>query len=69
MDFIKQLPPSGQFTAILVVINHLSKQAIFIPTTDEVSSPELALLFMQHVFAKHGVPTHVTSDQGTEFVS
>ena len=69
MDFIKQLPPSGQFTAILVVVDRLSKQAIFIPTTDKVSSPELALLFIQHVFAKHGIPTHVTSDQGTEFMS
>ena len=69
MDFIEQLPPSGQFTAILVVVDRLSKQAIFIPTTDKVSSPELALLFVQHVFAKHGVPTHVTSDRGTEFVS
>ena len=69
MDFIEQLPPSRQFTAILVVVDCLSKQAIFIPTTDKVSSLELALLFIQHVFAKHGVPTHVTSDRGTEFVS
>jgi len=29
----------------------------------------LAELFIKHVFSKHGVPSHVTSDRGTEFVS
>ena len=62
MDFIEQLPSSDGFTAILVVVDRLTKQSIFIPTTDEVTSAELAKLFVQHVFAKHGVPTHVTSD-------
>ena len=69
MDFIEQLPSSNNFTAILVVIDQLTKQSIFIPTTNEVTSAELAKLFVQHVFAKHGVPTHVTSDRGSEFVS
>ena len=69
MDFIEQLPPSNLFTAILVVVDRLTKQSIFILTTDEVTSAELAMLFIQHVFAKHGVPSHVTSDRGTEFVS
>ena len=30
---------------------------------------QLAQLFILHVFLKHGVPLHVTSDCGTEFVS
>ena len=68
MDFIEQLPSSSGFTAILVVIDRLSKQAIFIPTHDTITSPELAQLFLLHVFAKHGIPTHVTSDRGSEFV-
>jgi len=68
MDFIEQLPSSSGFTAILVVIDQLSKQAIFIPTHNIITSPELAQLFLLHVFTKHGVPTHVTSDQGSEFV-
>jgi len=69
MDFIEQLPSSTGFTAILVVVDRLSKQAIFIPTHDTITSPELAKLFLLHVFSKHGVPAHVTSDRGTEFVS
>jgi len=69
MDFIEQLPSSTSFTAILVVVDQLSKQAIFIPTHDTITSPELAKLFLLHVFSKHGVPTHVTSDHGTKFAS
>jgi len=69
MDFIEQLPSSTSFTAILVMVDRLSKQAIFIPTHDTITSPELTKLFLLHVFSKHGVPTHVTSDHSTEFVS
>ena len=68
MDFIEQLPSSSSFTTILVIIDQLSKQAIFIPTHDTITSPELTQLFLLHVFTKHGVPAHVTSDQGSEFV-
>ena len=69
MDFIEQLPNSDNFTAILVIVDRLSKQAIFIPTTDTIDAPGLAKLFVLHVFSKHGVPSHVTSDRGSEFVS
>ena len=69
MDFIERLPPSVDYTAILVVVDRLSKQAIFIPTHDTVISTELAKLFLLNVFSKHGVPAHVTSDRGSEFVS
>ena len=30
MDFIEQLPKSSGYTAILVVVDHFTKQAIFI---------------------------------------
>jgi hypothetical protein len=69
MDFIEQLPPSLGFTAILVIIDHLSKQGIFIPTVDTITSAQLAELFVLHIFSKHGVPSHCTSDRGSEFVS
>ncbi len=69
MDFIEQLPDSNGFTAILVVIDCASKQAIFIPTHDTINSEELAQLFVIHVFSKHGIPNHITSDRGSEFVS
>jgi hypothetical protein len=69
MDFIEQFPSSSGYTAILVIIDRLSKQAIFTPTHDTITSPELAKLFLLNVFSKHGVPSHITSDRGSEFVS
>ena len=69
MDFIEKLPPSSGYDAILVIVDRLSKQSIFIPTYDTVTSADLAQLFVMHVFSKHGVPEHVTSDRGSEFVS
>ena len=69
MDFIKQLPASNGFTAILVVIDRLSKESIFIPTTDTVTAAEVADIFVTHVFSKHGIPLHVSSDRGSEFTS
>ena len=69
MDFIEQLPESNGYTAILVIVDRASKQAIFIPTTDNITSEQLALLFVIHVFSKHGVPNHVTCDRGSKFIS
>ena len=69
MDFIEQLLKLSGYTTILVVVDHLTKQAIFIPTHDTITSADLAKLFVLHVFSKHGVPSHVTSNQGSEFIS
>src|SRR5258707_13644510 len=69
MDFIKQLPASEGFTAILVIMDRLTKQSLFIPTHDMVDAPQLARLFLTHVFSKHGALGHVTSNRRTEFMS
>jgi hypothetical protein len=69
MDFIEKLPSLSGYDTILVIIDRLSKQAIFIPTHDTITSVQLSRLFVMHVFSKHGVPSHVTSDRGSEFVS
>ena len=69
MDFIEQLPDSDGHTAILVVVDRLSKQGIFIPTVNKITAQQLANLFILHVFSKHRVLSHVTCDQGSEFIS
>jgi len=69
MDFIKKLLSSFRFDTILVIIDQLTKQAIFIPAHNTIMSADLAHLFILHVFSKHGVPSHVTSNRGSEFVS
>src|SRR5579875_774520 len=69
MDFIEELPMSNGYNSILVIVDRSSKQGIFIPTHTTITSEQLAELFVIHVFSKHGVPNHVTSDHGSEFVS
>src|SRR6266542_565349 len=69
MDLIEQLHASAGFTAILVLIDQLSTQEIFILTHDTLTAVQLACLFVLHIFSKHGVPGHVTSDRGSEFIS
>ena len=69
MDFIKKLPLSSGFNTILVIVDQLSKQSIFILTHDTITSTKLAKLFIIHVFSKHGVPSHITSNCSSKFLS
>ena len=68
MDFISQLPDSNGHDSILVVVDRFSKMAIFIKTHTTASSVDLANLFIEFVFSKHGVPTDIVSDRGSLFV-
>ena len=69
MDFIEKLPMSDGSDMILVIIDHLTKQSIFIPTVDTITSPMLAKLFVLHIFSKHGISLHITSNYSMEFIS
>src|SRR5882724_11419750 len=40
MDIIEKLPPSSSYTSILVIVDHLSKQSLFILTHDTITSPQ-----------------------------
>src|SRR5258708_7311023 len=61
MDFIKQLPASKDFSAILVVIDCLMKQAIFIPSHDTVNALQVVQLFLTTYSPNMG--SHCTSHQ------
>ena len=69
MDFIKKLLSSSGFDTILVIVDWLTKQAIFIPIHDTITFMNLVHLFVLYVFSKHGVSSYITSDKGLEFVS
>jgi len=69
MDLIEHLPSSSGYDAILVIINHLLKQGIFIPTHDTLTAVQLTDLFVMYVFFKHRVLFHITSDRGSKFIS
>src|SRR5260370_7271326 len=61
MDFITNLPPSHAFDTLLVVVNHLSKQAHFIPTIKSLDTSGLAQLFLSTIFKLHGLPSTIIS--------
>jgi len=69
INFIKKLPSSSSFDTILVIVDHLLKQTIFIPTHDTITSAELARLFIVHVFSKHRDLSYIMSNCGSKFVS
>src|SRR5882724_6607819 len=69
MDFIEGLPFSDGRDTILVVVCHLTKMALFIPTFHDIDAEDLARIFLSQVFAKHGTPTDIISDWGKHFIS
>jgi len=69
MDFIEKLLLFSGFDTILVIVNQLTKQAIFISVHDTITSADLACLFVLHVFSKHSISFYVTSDKSLKFVS
>ena len=69
VDFIVELPDSGEYDTIMVVVDSLSKCAHFIPTTTTVTSEGSTQLYLNHVWKLYGLPHCVVSDQGLQFVS
>ena len=53
----------------MVVIDHFSKYAYFLPTNTTVTSKGIAQLCINHVFWDHGFPIEVISNRGMQFVS
>ena len=67
MDFIPELPLSSSFDNILVIMDKLTKYAIFIPTTVSVTEVETAELFFHHLISKFGIPQQVITDRDTRW--
>lgn len=69
VDFTTQLPASGQYTAICVFVDRFTKMAHFAPTTNEVDAVGTVQLFLERVFASHGLPDDIVSDRGVTFIA
>ena len=73
LDFVTGLPECNGFNSILVVVDRLTKQRHFIPcSTDSeggISAEVVARLLLQHVWRLHGLPSSITSDRGSQFIS
>jgi hypothetical protein len=57
MDFVTDLPEStaSGYTGILVIVDRLTKMAIYLPCRKDIDSPELARMFFEHVIWKRCV--------------
>lgn len=53
----------------MVVVDHMTKAAHFIPAKVTWNAQDLARKFLSHVFKLHGLPDCIVSDRGSTFVS
>jgi hypothetical protein len=63
MDFILELPMSNGYDNVLVIIDKLTKYALFIPTTTMITKKGTAKLFFHHIMTQYGIPQQVISDR------
>ena len=69
-DRITNLPKTKRgHTAILVVVDRLTKMAHFAPCKNQSGAKEVAQIFTDIVFRAHGVPERLTTDRGSEFTN
>ena len=70
MDFIVGLPKTSKgFYSIWVIVDHLTKQAHFLPIRTEYPAICYAKLYIDHIMSFHGVPKTNISDRGAQFIS
>jgi Integrase zinc binding domain len=63
LNFITKLPKSRGFDTILTITNHdCSKAALFIPCRKEIDGPEVAQLYLRHIFPHYGLPRKIISN-------
>ena len=67
MDFIPELPECEGYDNVLVIMDKLTKYAIFIPTTTVITERETAELYFQHVISQYGIPRQIISDRDTRW--
>lgn len=70
MDFILPLPRTKNGNeGILNLVDKLSKMIRLIPIDINISAPEVAYKFKQHVYRNHGLPSKIISDRDSIFMS
>jgi hypothetical protein len=67
MDFVTGLPRCARFDTVFVVVDRLSKFAVFIPTTEHVTAQKAAELFVKHVASRFGLPSQIVTDRDPRF--
>jgi hypothetical protein len=70
LDFIVGLlKTQSGYDSILVIVDHLSKVAHFIPVKTTYKGSKLVELYIARIVCLHGIPKKIVSDRGTQFTS
>ena len=68
MDLITGLPKRGDKDAILTIVDQgCSRAAIFLPCNTNVTSPQIAQLYLDHIYKWFGLPEKIISDRDPRF--
>jgi transposase InsO family protein len=69
LDLITDLPTSGGYNSLVVVVDTFSKMAHFFPTNKTVTAKQLADQFTREIYRLHGLPKVLISDRDPRFTS
>ncbi|KAJ9557249.1 hypothetical protein OSB04_011863 [Centaurea solstitialis] len=70
MDLITKLPKTPQkFDAIWVIVDRLTKSALFLAIWESSTAEQLAEIYVKEVVSRHGVPVSIISDRDVRFTS
>ncbi|GJT35907.1 putative reverse transcriptase domain-containing protein [Tanacetum coccineum] len=70
MDFVIKLPKTSQgYDTIWVIVDRLTKSAIFTPMRETDPLDKLARLYLKEVVTRHGIPVSIICDRDPRFVS
>ncbi|GJX41673.1 putative nucleotidyltransferase, ribonuclease H [Tanacetum coccineum] len=70
MDFVTKLPKSTQgHDTIWVIVDRLTKSAIFIPMRENDPMEKLARMYLKEVVTRHGIPVLIICDRDPRFSS
>ncbi|GJU83993.1 putative reverse transcriptase domain-containing protein [Tanacetum coccineum] len=70
MDFVTKLPKSSQgYDTIWVIVDRLTKSAIFMPMRETDPMDKLARMYLKEVVTKHGIHVSIICDRDPRFAS
>ncbi|GJT20972.1 putative reverse transcriptase domain-containing protein [Tanacetum coccineum] len=70
MDFVIKLPKSSQgYDTIWVIVDRLTKSAIFVPMRETDPMEKLARMYLKEVVTRHGIPVSIICDRDPRFAS
>nr|GFC05704.1 putative reverse transcriptase domain-containing protein [Tanacetum cinerariifolium] len=68
MDFVTKLPKSSQgYDTIWVIVDRLTKSAIFTPIRETDLMDKLARIYLKEVITRHGIHVSIISDRDPRF--